>query len=143
MDKPARKISRKKASQPARTARRPATRKSASATAHGSGTALRFTRITRSLQVMAPPDCDASVILKQVAHNKYRYYAYWLLVGRYDHDAMSVRYKYTGEDTVRCDIPHGQMPSSAALLSHLVKFLHGEGAQNDGPPVIIGKGTNP
>jgi hypothetical protein len=82
------------------------------------------------------------MILKQVAHNKNRYYACWLLVGRYDQDAVSVRYKFTGEDTLRCDIPNGTVLSAAVLQPHLVKFLKAEGTMPEGPPVIIGDGQN-
>jgi hypothetical protein len=118
-----RKIVRKKPSNLTFTIRRPAP-------------ALRFTRIERSIKVVVPPDCSASVILKQVAHDDRRHYAWWLLVGRYDQDAMTVSYKYTGEDTVRCDIPTGIPLSAAAMQSHLARFLKSEGTQEDKPPII-------
>jgi hypothetical protein len=146
MDKPARTIARKKTSRPTHTARRSAVDKSTSATPAASGTAPRFSRITHSLDVVAPQDCCASVILKEVAHDsRRRYYAMWLFVGRYDQDAMSIRYKYTGEETVRCDIPAGAVISAAALQPYLVKFLNSENKEPEGPPVIIGKGqgSNP
>jgi hypothetical protein len=89
--------------------------------------------------LVAPEDCQASLILKLVAHAKYRYYACWLLVGRFDTEAMSVRYKFTGENTVRCDLPTGAVLSAAALQPHLVKFLKSEGTEPPDTPVIIGK----
>lgn len=124
-----RKITRKSPSHPTRTARR-------------SARAPRFTRIKSNVTVTVPPDCDASVIFKQVAHDRRRHYAWWLLVGRYDQDALTVSYKYTGEDTVRCDIPTGAPLSSAALQPHLVKFLESEGVLEDKPPIIRG-GSSP
>jgi hypothetical protein len=136
MDKPARKLSRKKPAQSPRTARRPATRKSIRVAPDNTGSAPRFSRVTRSLDVIAPRDCDATVILKLVAHDKNRIYALWLLVGRHDQDALSVRYRLTGEDTIRCDIPHGGVISAAALSPYLVKFLDSEGSENDAPPII-------
>jgi hypothetical protein len=141
MNKPARKISRKKASQPGITARRPTTGKPTPVAPDKSGSAPRFSRITSSVDLIAPRDCEASVVLKQVAHDAYRCYAWWLLVGRYDQDAMSVQYRFNGEDAIRCDIPSGAELSAAALLPHLVKFLNSEHTQNDGPPIIIGKGS--
>jgi hypothetical protein len=136
MDKPARKISRKKATQSPLTARRPATGKSIRVAADRSRSAPRLSEVTHNLDVIAPRDCDASVILKLVAHDKNRIYALWLLVGRHEEDAISVPYRFTGEDTIRCDIPHGAAVSAAALLPHLVKFLNSKGWENDGPPII-------
>lgn len=120
-----RKINRKKPTNLTRTIRR-------------SVHAPRFTRIDRNVKVVVPPDCDASVILKQVAHDESRYYAWWLLVGRYDQDSMTVSYKYTGEDTLRCDIPSGSPLSAAALQPHLARFLESEDTQQDKPPIIKG-----
>jgi len=116
-----RKITRKKPSNLARTARRTVS-------------APRFTRIDRSIKLVVPADCDASLILKQVGHDDHRYYAWWLLVGRHDRDAMSVSYKHTGEDTLRCDIPNGTPLSPAALLPHLTRFLKSEGTLEGDPP---------
>src|ERR1041384_8795405 len=101
----------------------------------------RLKHVRRSVAVAPPRGYDASVILKQVAHDdKHRYFACWLMVGRYDREALSVPYRYTGETTVRCDIPCGSVISAAALQPHLVKFLKREHTQPDPPPVIIGKG---
>lgn len=99
--------------------------------------APRFTRVERNIKVVVPPDCDKSVIFKQVAHDeRHRIYTWWLLVGRYDRDTVAVSYKYTGEDTIRCDIPNGTPLSAAALQPYLAKFLKSEGLLQDQPPVI-------
>ena len=92
--------------------------------------------------VTPPDDCKATLLLKEVAHDTSRRFAYWLLVGRYDHDCMSVRYKFTGESTVRCDIPDSAMLSPVALQPYLAEFIEGEGHEPEGPPVIDGKGQN-
>ncbi len=119
-----RKINRKKPSTLARTARRIAS-------------APRFTRIKGKIKVAPPPDCRASVILKLVEEdNEHRYYAWWLLVGRYDQDVMTLSYEHTGEDTLRCDIPNGTPISAAALLPYMAKFLKSERVMDDKPPVI-------
>jgi hypothetical protein len=101
--------------------------------------APRFSRITRNLTVTPPDDCKASVIFKHVAHAEYRLFAYWLLVGRYDQDTIGVRYRFTGESTLRCDIPKGGELTPAALQPYLVEFLEGEGTEPDGPPILDGK----
>jgi hypothetical protein len=101
----------------------------------------RLKHIRRNVSVAPPRDCDASVILKQVAHDKrHRYFACMLMVGRYDRDALKVPYEFTGETTVRCDLPTGSVISAAVLQPHLVKFLKAEGNLPDPPPIIIGKG---
>jgi hypothetical protein len=123
----ARKITRKKSGNPALTARRLVP-------------APRFTRVERSVKLVVPPDCDASLILKEVGHDENRYYAWWLLVGRYDHEAMTVPYKFTGEDTIRCDIPSGTPLSAASLQPYLAKFLKSEGTQEGAPPIVKGHG---
>ena len=122
-----RKLIRKKPADLTRTVRRPVA-------------VPRFTRVRKGLKLVVPPDCDASVILKDVGHDGRRSYAMWLLVGRDDRDAMTVSYKFTGEDTIRVDIPSGGIISAAALQPYLVKFLKSEGTQEDDPPVIRGSG---
>ena len=94
----------------------------------------------RSVKLVVPPDCEASVILKQVAHDdKHRYYMMWLLVGRYDREAISVSYRFTGEDTIRCDIPNMQLISASELQSRFVEFWQDEPDLDDKPPIIWGK----
>lgn len=102
--------------------------------------APRLSRIVKNIDLVPPPDCIASLVLKQVAHDTYRYYACWLLVGRYDVDALNVKYKFTGENSIRCDIPLDGEVSLAALQPYLETFLAGEGKEPDGPPVVVGGG---
>lgn len=118
-----RKLTRKQPSNLSRTARRRAA-------------IPRFTRVRKSLKLEVPLDCDASLILKEVGHDEHRYYAWWLLVGRNDREAMTASYKFTGEDTIRVDIPTGATISAAALQPYLAKFLKNEGTQQDDPPII-------
>ena len=100
--------------------------------------APRFTRIERNTKIVVPPDCDASVILKQVGDHERRHYVFWLLVGRSDRDAMTVSYKHTDATTFRCDIPSGMSLSAGALQPHLAKFLKSNGLLEDKPPIIRG-----
>ena len=109
----------------------------------GTEPAPRFSRLTKSMVVVAPDDCMATVLFKEVARDDNRYFSFWLLVGRYQRDELSVHYKFTGEDTIRCDIPHGNDISTEALQPALVEFLRAEGTLPDGPPVITGKGHDP
>ena len=104
-----RKLSRKIGNQPARTARRPA-----------AATATRRKR-------------------KVAAHDDARRFAYWLLVGRFDQDAVEMRYKFTGESTLRCDVPFGAPLTPDALQPYLEDFLESEGTEPDGPPILDGK----
>ena len=139
MDKPARKIARKRGSQPARTARRAVASAPTGGRGRGSESTPRFSRITKSVKVIVPDDCQASLILREVARDDSRYYAFWLLAGRYGRDAMSVQYKLTGDAAIRCDVPRGIDVSPTVLSPYLKKFLHDEGGLGDGPPIIIGK----
>jgi hypothetical protein len=100
----------------------------------------RLSRVTSDLELSAPLGFQASVILKQVAHSDRRFYAWWLLVGRYDQDALVVPYKYTGEDTIRCDLPEGSELSAAALQPYLAEFLKSEGTEEGEPVVVKGVG---
>lgn len=123
-----RKITRKKPADLTRTVRRPVT-------------VPRFTRVRKDFKLAVPPDCDASLVLKEVSHDEERRcYAIWLLVGRDDQDAMAASYKFTREDTVRVDIPSGGIISAAALEPYLAKFLRGERVGEDDTPIIKGSG---
>lgn len=142
MDKSARKTARKKASPPSRPARRPNRVRPSSSKRDPSPPVPRFSRITDDVVVTPPDGYRASLILKEVAHDTSRHFAYWLLVGRHDQESMSVRYRFTGESTLRCDIPDAAMLSAVVLQPHLAEFLDSEGLEPDGPPVIDGKGQN-
>ena len=134
-----RKLSRKIGNQPARTARRPGASTAVRRKRKVAASPPRFSRITRSLTLTPPDDCKASVIFKLVAHDNYRRFSYWLLVGRHDQDALEVRYKFTGESTLRCDVPFGAPLAPDALQPYLEEFLQGEGTEPDGPPILDGK----
>src|ERR1043165_5625302 len=134
-----RKLSRKIGNQPARTARRPAASTATRRKRKAPAPAPRFSRITRSLKLTPPDDCKASVIFKLVAHDDFRRFSYWLLVGRHDQEALEVRYKFTGESTLRCDVPFGAPLTSDALQPHLEAFLKSEGTEPGGPPILDGK----
>ena len=135
MNKPTRQIARKQPAQPARTARR-----AASNGKSPSKLVPRLSQITKSLDVIAPEDCFASVILKQLDHDRVGYYAVWLVVGRYEQEALQVHYKFTGEHTVRCDVPNGVSLTISTLQPYLAKFLKGQPTLSDDPPTIIVKG---
>jgi hypothetical protein len=140
MPTPSKNMSRKmgnRSTATAKTARRPA----ASAAKRRNGKARpapRFSRVDRSISVTPPDDCKASVIFKQVAHDDARRFVYWLLVGRYEQDTIAVRYKFTGEKTLRCDVPDGGQLGPEALQPYLVEFLESEGNEPEGPPILDG-----
>jgi len=134
-----RKLSRKIGNQPAGTARRPAATTATRRKRKVEAPPPRFSRITRNLKLTPPEDCKASVIFKLVAHDDARRFAYWLLVGRFDQEALEMRYKFTGESTLRCDVPFGAPLTPDALQPYLEDFLDSEGTEPDGPPILDGK----
>jgi len=94
----------------------------------------RITRIDRDLELVAPRGCHASVLLKLVNRdNRHRYYAWLAMVGRAGSE-VSVMYRHTGADTIRCDLPFGVPLSAKSLERHLRQFLAAEVA---GPPPVI------
>jgi hypothetical protein len=95
------------------------------------------TRIDRDVELIAPPGCYASAVLKLVDRDDdHRYYAWWTVVGRHDMDKVAVAYKFTGEDTIRFDLPEGVALSAKSLQPHLTAFLAGEHTKPGAPPVI-------
>src|SRR5262245_50791331 len=65
-------------------------------------------RIEADVELVAPQGCYATVIVKLVDRDdEHRYYSWWTLVGRNDMDKIAVRYEFTGEDTIRFDLPDG------------------------------------
>lgn len=104
----------------------------------------RFTRLEGNLTLEAPDGYLASAIFKLIGHDGVRrIYALWLLVGRSEHDRVAVPYKFTGEDTIRCDLPSGNLISITALEPHLRKFLETDGFLGGGPPAIANEGDPP
>ncbi|HEX3758693.1 MAG TPA: hypothetical protein VHW23_08295 [Kofleriaceae bacterium] len=99
--------------------------------------APQLTRLTDSIELVAPPGCSASVVLKLVKRDDgHRYYAFWLVAGRHDLEAATVAYKHTGEDAIRCDLPQGMPLSAAALQPHLATYLDSLSEKGGDPPVI-------
>lgn len=87
----------------------------------------KFTRLDRDVDLVAPPGCHASVLLKLVEDSDgHRYYSWWALAGRHATDQISVPYKYTGENVIRCDLPEGMPLSAASLEPHLTAYLTSE-----------------
>ncbi|HEY0190540.1 MAG TPA: hypothetical protein VGC42_05415 [Kofleriaceae bacterium] len=100
----------------------------------------KFTKVTKSVDLVAPPGCIASVILKQVTHSDgVRTYRWWMLAGRSGDDALSLHLKYDGEDMIRCDVPAGMTLSETELQPGLKAFvdslgcLPGDGGIGTGP----------
>lgn len=96
-----------------------------------------LTRVTGDIDLVAPHGFCASVLLKLVSRDGgHRYYSLWAMVGRHGVDTFSIRYKYRGEDLIRCDLPEGMPVSEESLQPHLVSFLAGEHNEPDGTPII-------
>jgi hypothetical protein len=94
-------------------------------------------RIESDVELVAPQGCYASVIVKLVDRDdEHRYYSWWAMVGRNDMDKIAVRYAFTGEDTIRFDLPEGVALSARSLQPHLAAFLAGERNKPGGPPII-------
>jgi hypothetical protein len=97
-----------------------------------------ISRVKNDVRLVAPPGCYASVLLKLVdREDGRRYYSWWAMAGRHDADNVCVPYKYTGEDTIRFDLPLGMPLSESRIQSHLAKFLKDERSSADEPPIII------
>jgi hypothetical protein len=97
------------------------------------------TRLVADVDLVAPKGFTASVLLKLVSRDDtQRQYALWALAGRHDVDTCIVPYKYTGEDTIRVDLPEGMPLSAEALAPHLTAFLASEGNEPPGTPIIRG-----
>jgi hypothetical protein len=98
----------------------------------------KITRLKSDITLVAPKGCHASVLLKLVDRvDGSRYYSWWAMVGRYDMDKIAISYKYTGEDTIRCDLPEGMPLQAAVLQRHLVRYLKSlQDAEGDTPIII-------
>jgi hypothetical protein len=96
-----------------------------------------ITRLAGDVELIAPPGCCASVVLKLVGRDDgHRYYSWWAVVGRNGMDKLSVPYKFTGEDTIRMDLPEGVSLSAASLQPFLTAYLAGEGNEPPDTPII-------
>ena len=96
-----------------------------------------ITRVDGDIELIAPRGYCASVILKLVDRDDgHRYYSWWVMAGRHDMDSASVTYRYTGEDTIRVDLPEGMPLSAESLQPHLDAYLNSEGTEESDPPII-------
>ncbi len=103
----------------------------------GPGLQPTITRLDGDVELVAPPGCCASVVLKLVSRDDgHRYYSWWAVVGRNGMDRLAVSYKYTGEDTIRMDLPEGVSLSAASLQPFLTAYLAGEGTEPPDTPII-------
>ena len=103
-----------------------------------------FSRVAGDLEIVVPLHCRASVLLKLVERDaQHRYYAWWLVVARHDLDEVAVSYRYTGEDTIRFDVPQDAVLSSSWLQPQLAAFLVQEGTMPPHPPIIKGLDSLP
>src|SRR5262249_16504435 len=98
------------------------------------------TRLTGNIKLVAPPGCHASVLLKLVHRDdRRRFYSWWAVAGRHDMDSIAVPYKYTGEETIRIDLPYGMPLSLRSLQPHLKRFIAAQNDADDESPIIIEK----
>jgi hypothetical protein len=96
-----------------------------------------ITQLIADVELIAPRGCSASVLLKLVTRDDgHRYYAWWAMVGRYDHDALAISYRYTGEDTIRFDVPEGMRLCAESLQPHLTAYLRNAGTEPPDTPII-------
>jgi hypothetical protein len=130
VQKPARRATRK-------PTRRRGTRRAAAKPARRSPSP-RIARLEGDVELVAPRGYCASILLKLVDRDdRHRYYRLWAAVGRHDADTVSMRYKYTGEETIRVDLPEGMGLSAKALEPHLTEYIDGLDELGGPTPVII------
>lgn len=96
-----------------------------------------ITRLAGDVELVAPRGFCASVVLKLVDRDDgHRYYSWWAMVGRHGMDTVAVSYKYTGEDTIRMDLPEGMPLSAESLQPHLTAYLASDGTEPPDTPII-------
>src|SRR5262249_41422972 len=94
----------------------------------------RIALLDHDIELTAPRGFHVSVLLKLVNRDdRHRYYAWLAMVGRKGSE-VSVSYRHTGTETIRCDLPDGVPLSAKSLERPLTEFLARELA---GPPPII------
>lgn len=103
------------------------------------------TRIMQSQSIMPPPDYNASVLLKQVAHEQgrlgepgQRIYICWLIAGRHSARAATASYEHDGIDTIRVDVPASELMSRGYLEQQLREFYEQDPTLPPDTPVIKG-----
>ena len=139
MQKSARDIARDPALRPVSAPRRRTRLKSPHKTASKTGLQPTITRLTSDVDLVPPPGCGASAVLKGVNRdNGHRYYTWWLVVGRSGEDAMSMPYKHDGADMIRIDLPEGMPLSATGLQPYLTAFWAKQSLEPDDTPIIKG-----
>lgn len=113
----------------------------------------KLTRVTKSLDLTAPPGFIASAILRR-ADKARQVYSLWVLAGRHERARVTIRYAFDGVEAIRCDIPpsdpsdpSANFLSATALEPYLREFLEAERAGtrepsfgvtlNEGDPPVI------
>src|ERR1043166_7247075 len=69
------------------------------------GPKIQISRLQGDVDLIAPPGYHVSVLLK-LTHREdgHRVFSWWTLAGRHDMDAITVPFKYTGEEILRVDL---------------------------------------
>ena len=98
----------------------------------------RVQRIEADIELEAPDDCYASVLLRLIdAEDDDRYFTWWAVVGRSDSDMSRMSYSHTiGAVTIRIDLPEGKPLSASSLEPDLAAFLKSAGVVTSSPPII-------
>lgn len=140
MSRPARDIASESTTRPIRTPARRARHRSRLGLVAKPEPQPTITRLIGDAELVPPPGCGASLLLKQVGQGDgHRYFSWWLVVGRSAADALSVPYKHSGGDTFRIDVPEGMPLSAADLQPYLTAFWEKQQPPGaDDPPIIKG-----
>jgi hypothetical protein len=103
------------------------------------GPAILTSRLEGDVDLIAPRGYHASVLLK-LTHREdgHRVFSWWMLAGRHDMDAITVPFKYSGEEIIRVDLPEGVPLSRELIEAQLDKFLDLEGTEPPDPPTVKG-----
>src|SRR5262245_23811261 len=91
------------------------------------GRGIKFERVTADIaSLVAPRGFRTSVLLRFVGLNKkdgHRHYSMLAMVGQNDTSRVSVCFKFTGEETVRFDLPDKTPVSAASLAPALQQYV--------------------
>ena len=104
---------------------------------------IKFQRLTADVDpLVAPRGFRASVLLRFVGLSKkdgHRHYSFLAVVGQNDANKVNASFKFTGEETVRFDLPSGVPVCGASLvpaLQQYVKQCIAPDQQGLAPPII-------
>ena len=107
------------------------------------GRGIKFERVTADIDsLVAPRGFRASVLLRFVGLSKkdgHRHYSMLAMIGQNDTSRVSLCFKFTGEETVRFDLPDKTPLSAASLapaLQQYVKQSISVDQQGLEPPII-------